>query len=347
MEDRFGEGVEVAAVALERGLLLHRPGAVLGAVLLLVAVDALLWSFIGPVGTPVVADRAAAAGFFVLAVLCLLHRPGWPRWVLEGVASLAIVALTSAMSTRVTAPGVIAVGVALLMLLVAGATFVPTPRLAVGIAAALVGLAVGVTANPVAVGGLYIWVLATALVAVPLVVSALMTELRLLVEVSAEAALHDSLTGVLNRRGVVDQADRVRAVTARAGTPTALAAIDLDGFKSVNDSRGHAAGDEVLASVVREWTSMLRAGDVLGRIGGDEFLVVLPNTDAHGAAATIARMRRADPFPWSCGVVDWDQDEDLDAAMARADVLLYEDKARRAAATIDLGGLAEDSIQSG
>ncbi len=325
-------------MALERGLLLRRPGAVLGVVLLIVAVDSLLWSVIGPIGTLVVADRIAAAGFVVLAVLCLLRRPDGPRWVLEVAAALAIVVLTAAMATRVTAPGVIAVGVALLMLLVAAATFVPMRRLALGIAVGIVGLAIGVTANPAPVAGLYVWVLATAIVAVPLVVSALMTDLRSLLEVTADAALHDALTGVLNRRGVVDQADRIHAVTERARTPIALAAIDLDGFKAVNDSRGHAAGDEVLVTLARAWTSALRAGDVLGRIGGDEFLVVLPNADAHGAAATIARMRRANPFPWSCGVVDWDQDEDLDAAIARADVLLYEDKARRAAATIDLRG---------
>jgi diguanylate cyclase (GGDEF)-like protein len=333
--------VEVGAVALERGLLLRRPGAVIGVVLLLISLDALLWSVFGPAGTPVVPDRFASLLLAALGVLCLLVPPARPRWILEAAAASAVVIMMSAVATRVTPQGVLSVGVALLMLLVAAATFVPTRRLALGIATGLAALAVGVLVNPVHVGALYIWFLATAIVVVPWVVSALMTELRGLVEVSAEAALHDPLTGVSNRRGVVEEADRVRAVTERAGTPTALAAIDLDGFKTVNDSRGHAAGDGVLIALTRAWGSALRAGDVLGRIGGDEFLVVLPNTDARGAAATVERMRGVHPFPWSCGVVDWDPDEDLDAAMARADVLLYEDKARRAAATIDLRGTAE------
>jgi diguanylate cyclase (GGDEF)-like protein len=333
--------VEVGAVALERGLLLRRPGAVIGVVLLLVSLDALLWSFFGPDGTPQVPDRLASLVLAGLGVLCLLAPPARPRWILEAAAASAVVVMTSAMATRVTPQGVIAVGVALLMLLVAAATFVPTRRLAIGIATALAALSIGVLVNPVHVGALYIWILATSIVAVPLVVSTLMTELRSLVIVAAEAALHDPLTGVFNRRGVVDEAERVRAVTERAGTPTALAAIDLDGFKSLNDSRGHAAGDVVLVALARAWSSSLRAGDVLGRIGGDEFLVVLPNTDARGAAASVERMRGVHPFPWSCGIVDWDPDEDLDAAMARADVLLYEDKARRTAATIDVRGAAE------
>lgn len=333
-------------MALERGLLLRRPGAVIGVVLLLIAVDAVLWSFIGPAGTPYVLDRVAAAVLGVLGVVCIALDPARSRWVLEGAAAVGILVMVSAMATRVTAQGVISVGIALLMLLVAAATFVPTRRLAVGIAIALTGLGVGLLANPVPVGGLYVWVLATAIVAVPLVVSNLMTELRALVEVAAAAALRDHLTGVLNRRGVVEAADRVRAVTARAETPTSLVAIDLDGFKSVNDSRGHAAGDEILVELARSWSKVLRAGDVLGRIGGDEFLVVLPNTDARGAASSVERMRAAHPFPWSSGIVDWDQDEDLDAAMARADVLLYEDKAQRAAATIDLRGAADRTSQT-
>jgi diguanylate cyclase (GGDEF)-like protein len=160
--------------------------------------------------------------------------------------------------------------------------------------------------------------------------------------VSAEAAVHDPLTGALNRRGVVAEAEAVHAVTTRMGTPTSVVAIDLDGFKQVNDTQGHAAGDELLVSLVRAWSSQLRAGDVLARTGGDEFLLVLPNTDANAALGVVERLHGSHPFAWSSGIVDWDQDEDLDAAMARADALLYEEKSRRRASTIDLRGTTAD-----
>lgn len=332
-------------MTLDRGLLLRRPGAVLGAALLLIAIDALVWSIAGPPGTPVAFDRVAAVVVAVLGVVCLMLPPGDNRAVLEMSTAVAAALLTVAMATRITPEGVVAVGVVLLMLLAVAATFVPTRRLAVGIVAGLAGLVLGVALNDVSVAGLYVWVMGTAIVVVPLVVSALMAELRALVEVAAEAAVQDPLTGVLNRRGLVAEADAVHAVTVRVGTPTAVVAIDLDGFKSVNDSSGHAAGDELLVLLVDAWTARLRAGDVLGRSGGDEFLVVLPNTDARAAESVVQRLRAAHPFPWSCGIVDWDPDEDLDAAMARADALLYDDKARRAP-TVDLRGVAERQSQS-
>lgn len=329
---------------VERGLLLRRPGAVLGAVLLLIAVDSLIWSIAGPPGAPVVFDRVVAGVLAALGVVCLAFPPGGRRAVLETSTAVAAALLTVAMATRATPEGVVAVGVVLLMLLAVAATFVPTRRLAVGIVAGLAGLVLGVALNDITVGALYVWVMGTAIVVVPLVVSALMAELRALVDVAAEAAVHDPLTGALNRRGLVAEADAVHSVTVRVGTPTAVVAIDLDGFKAVNDSRGHAAGDELLVALVDAWTAQLRAGDVFGRSGGDEFLVVLPNTDARAAESAVERLREAHPFPWSSGIVDWDPDEDLDAAMARADVLLYDEKARRAS-TIDLRGATERTSQ--
>lgn len=327
---------------IERGLLLRRPGLVLGAVLLLTAVDAAVWAVAGPEGSPVAVDRAIAVVLGALGIACLVMPPGRARWLLEAATALGTAVLTLAIATRVTPQGIVTVGVLMLMLLAAAATFVPTKRLAIGIVAGLAGLAVGVAANTVALGGLYAWVLATAVVVVPLAVSALLAELRSMAAAAADAALHDPLTGALNRRGVVAEAEAVHAVTARMGTPIAVVAIDLDGFKAVNDTQGHAAGDDLLVALVRAWSGQLRAGDVLARSGGDEFLVVLPNTDANAALAVVERLRAAHPFTWSSGIVDWDQDEDLDSAMARADALLYEEKARRTRATIDLRAATAD-----
>ena len=112
-----------------------------------------------------------------------------------------------------------------------------------------------------------------------------------------------------------------------------MSVIDLDGFKAYNDGHGHAAGDRLLVGLTADWSSTLRTGDVLARVGGDEFVVVLPQTDLSSAEVLLARMRHANPFAWSVGTVVWRSDEDLFSAMARADDLLYGDKLRRRADT--------------
>jgi diguanylate cyclase (GGDEF)-like protein len=105
--------------------------------------------------------------------------------------------------------------------------------------------------------------------------------------------------------------------------------VDLDEFKAINDAYGHAAGDEVLIAAVRAMRAHLRAEDQLGRLGGEEFLVILPETD-DGAAALVAEKLReevaAAPGPvavtCSVGVATW-ADETPEQLLARADEALY------------------------
>lgn len=99
---------------------------------------------------------------------------------------------------------------------------------------------------------------------------------------------HDSLTGLLNRRRLQQEvAESIRSAR-RDGTQYALVLIDLDNFKMINDTRGHALGDTVLRSVANALNHRLRTGDTLARLGGDEFAVILPNCD-EDAAVEIAR----------------------------------------------------------
>lgn len=318
----------------QHALLLRRPGLALGAVQVLVALASAAWALVGPVASRGTADAVAAVLVGLLALVSLTARETSPRWILEASAAVTAVAIGLTMATRATPQGVVSGGVLLLMLLVAVAMFLPLGRVVAAIALGLVLVAVGLVVNPVPVGGVYVWVLATALIAVPSLVHRLVSELRGLVRSNAEAAVRDPLTGALNRRGVAAAAGSVHAVSDRAGGATAVVALDLDGFKAVNDTRGHAAGDDLLVSLVREWSSVLRAGDILGRTGGDEFVLVLPNCGTAEAEALVARLRAAHPFPWSYGIAEWHADEELDDVVERADERLYLAKPERA--SVDL-----------
>jgi diguanylate cyclase (GGDEF)-like protein len=103
----------------------------------------------------------------------------------------------------------------------------------------------------------------------------------------------DSLTDLYNRRALTEQLTRATARARRHEEPVSVLMIDLDRFKQTNDSYGHDAGDQVLCTVADCMREVLRADDLYGRWGGDEFLVALPKTDADGARATAARLRDA------------------------------------------------------
>jgi diguanylate cyclase (GGDEF)-like protein len=104
-------------------------------------------------------------------------------------------------------------------------------------------------------------------------------------------AHHDPLTGLLNARAFADQAQRLMAVGVRQASPSSMLFVDVDHFKRVNDTHGHAAGDAVLSAVARALASLLRQSDVLGRVGGEEFAVFLPNTALVNAVKVAEQLR--------------------------------------------------------
>ncbi|MCF4123141.1 diguanylate cyclase [Antribacter sp. KLBMP9083] len=103
----------------------------------------------------------------------------------------------------------------------------------------------------------------------------------------------DSLTGLYNRRHLVEELNRRHHDSVRHQYPLCVALLDLDLFKQINDTYGHSAGDQVLHAFAGHLHSELRAGDVAGRWGGEEFLVILPHTDLDGALAVAERIRSA------------------------------------------------------
>lgn len=107
-----------------------------------------------------------------------------------------------------------------------------------------------------------------------------------------QIAMSDVLTGALSRRGLIAAAETEMARSRRYGTDAALVLFDVDNFKQINDQHGHAVGDVVLKNLVRRCFETLRSGDVLGRIGGEEFAILLPATGASGALDLAERLRR-------------------------------------------------------
>ncbi len=150
----------------------------------------------------------------------------------------------------------------------------------------------------------------------------------------ARAAAHtDALTGALNRHGFAEAYQREAARSRRNNSPLALALIDLDDFKRLNDTLGHQVGDEALVHLVRVIRSALRPSDILCRFGGEEFIVLLPETALNQATSAISRFQRqlaiqAIPgqeivLTFSAGVVVQASGESLEQSILRADVATY------------------------
>ena len=108
-----------------------------------------------------------------------------------------------------------------------------------------------------------------------------------------DLADHDSLTGLLNRRGFDNELERHISLVSRSGPAGALLVLDLDHFKHVNDTWGHQAGDRVIAAVAECLRSGLRRSDVVGRLGGDEFGIILPHATRHEAQVVADKLIRA------------------------------------------------------
>jgi len=154
----------------------------------------------------------------------------------------------------------------------------------------------------------------------------------------AEQARTDPLTGALNRRAMEEAAFRETARSIRHGCPLCMIMIDIDNFKRLNDSRGHAAGDRALQALVCLVKSSLRVQDVLARTGGEEFAILLPDTSVLAALATAERLRRSVEqlevpfetgpihFTVSAGVAQFEPANGFETLMRHADAAMYEAK---------------------
>jgi len=155
---------------------------------------------------------------------------------------------------------------------------------------------------------------------------------------ASEQVRIDSLTGTLNRRGLNDAFTREIAVAERKKHPLSLALLDIDNFKELNDSFGHAVGDDALTHLAQVIRDTVRPGDSVARFGGEEFLILLPDSEIDTAISVMVRVQREMTkrfylhdnakvlITFSAGVTCVSNGESQAAAIARADAALYEAK---------------------
>jgi diguanylate cyclase (GGDEF)-like protein len=163
-------------------------------------------------------------------------------------------------------------------------------------------------------------------------------ELRRRAEAASEMSMTDALTGLLNRYGLQRALQRELSEARRYTRPLSCLLLDIDFFKAVNDTHGHAAGDAALMQTARVLSESVRGSDVVCRYGGEEFLVLAPETDALGAHSLAEKIRlsvssrlfgdggRAFAFTLSAGVAELRPGESGNDMIARADLALYQAK---------------------
>jgi diguanylate cyclase (GGDEF)-like protein len=155
----------------------------------------------------------------------------------------------------------------------------------------------------------------------------------------AKLASTDGLTGLLTRRSFREEASRLVAQANRHRHEISCVMLDIDHFKKINDDHGHAAGDEVLKSVAMVCKGQLRVGDLFGRLGGEEFAIVLPHVGREGAMATAEKLRQAvaaTRIPLEAGDLSVTASfgvtvasivaKDIDSLLAQADAAMYQAK---------------------
>lgn len=166
------------------------------------------------------------------------------------------------------------------------------------------------------------------------------TRLRIQTDQMTQLANTDPLTGLANRRFLISQLEREFARARRYDRPLSLLYIDLDGFKSINDRCGHLVGDEILRSIAMTMQAVLRSTDLLARIGGDEFAVLLPETNIKGANGVVLKLRKAitslsqsmgeskPDLTFCAGIAQMRKDDkNIDDILGRADQAQYNAKA--------------------
>ncbi|OFW66191.1 MAG: hypothetical protein A2Z12_07285 [Actinobacteria bacterium RBG_16_68_21] len=265
-------------------------------------------------------------------------RIGLIRRLPNAIPILLGVVLVSAIATLDWATGPIVDVSLLYVIAVMAVTWAGTRRhgvLVAGLAAAQSLLASVVEVRQLPMSAL--WNTTTRL-GVLVLVAALLGSLRNALVDQKRMAMVDPLTGAMNRRAFQLVAERERLRAGRDGGAISLAYFDLDHFKEINDARGHAFGDGLLSEFVETMSRAVRGTDIVCRMGGDEFVLLLPDTDAREAMIVVDRVRKliyehctvdATPITTSVGIATYRfPPSTVDALISGADELMYQAKGR-------------------
>jgi diguanylate cyclase (GGDEF)-like protein len=279
------------------------PLLVAGAMTLVIAVAAVTvpWERLPEWGRP-------ALAFAYVAVIALLRDAGGPSGV--GPIILLPVFWIGVCGTRrqlMAMVGAIALVLLLPVAVIGGSAYPPaTWRAAILF---------------IAVSGLVGWTIQT------LIAFAKEQELKhdALLDQLQHQASTDALTMLPNRRTWDAKLEGGLEWARSTGEALTVGLIDLDGLKAINDTQGHSAGDLLLTRIARQWAPVLRRADLLARIGGDEFAILLHGATETEAEEVIDRLRERTPVPYtySAGVASWNGDESPAELMCRADEALY------------------------
>jgi len=272
--------------------------------------------------SPVALLRAVGGIGLAAAVTILLVGRRWPAGVVHVGFALMSVLVGLLAARSVTAVGVVGLGpVAIATSLFAAHAFTAAAgrtHVLVLLAAACTGAALSAATN-----------FAVPWLIVPVTAAVVFEVHGHLLRRQGALAAADPLTGVANRRHWEACAARDLAQAQRSGRPLSVVIIDLDGFKQVNDSRGHAAGDALLRELTSCWQRELRRADLLGRWGGDEFVVCLPGASGRDAEVLLERLHGSHPMAWSAGCATSSDGDELAGLLAHADADLYQHKRSR------------------
>lgn len=265
----------------------------------------------------------------VLGGAMTMLRGRVPQWLLHPILLIATAGVSTSIASSAIAAGPAVTALRYFWIALYAALFLSRRAVVAHGLAIAVGLAWGLHASGAPWGpqtwGFVVMTLAAAAGTV-----------HVLIERLRHLAHRDPLTALVTRSAFIAMAEQAMYLSSRSGMPLTLALIDLDGFKILNDERGHAHGDSVLVALADAWRGVVRRGDVLGRHGGDEFILLMPGTTVENSAAVIRRLREARPeTSWTAGVAEWGG-ESLTDWINRADLDLYANKRARTLLTTEL-----------